>query len=453
MFQKFSTAFIILMVLLLVGRAHAQTAPSCLSFPNQLNQSQKAECQNELAQVQAELSQAEAAAAAQHATTTSIQKQVSAIAAAIKVEQLDIQAKNLLIKTLGDNITDTQNQIDSLDAQIESNKQDLAGMLREVNQADHTSLLEILLSNETISGFLSDAANLELLSHDLNSLSQELAVEEASSTAAKGVLVNKQNDAEDARYEIQQAQKALQANQATQGKLLAVSQASEKAKQAYVSATQKQIDAINAKLFALAGGSNAIPFGVAYQYALSAQRATGVDPAFLLAIMTQETNLGNNQGTCYLSNPSTGAGVNVRTGAYLAKVMSPTRDVPPFLTITNDLSVDPYHTIVSCPQSYGWGGAMGPAQFIASTWMGLVSRVANALGISGMPNPWNPEHAFMASAIYLADLGASGGGYTADMRAACRYYGTGGSSCTYGRSVLAIASNTIQPEINTVNGL
>jgi len=433
--------------------AGAQTAgSSCLSFPNQLNASEKAECTAELNQTQQELAQAQASLAAQHATSTSIQSQINAIAANIKVEELDIQAKNLSIKTLGQNISDTQDEINSLDAQIEQNKESIADMFRQLDEADNTSLLEVILSNQTISGAVEDTNNLELLQQDLNTLSADLANEEASSTAAKNNLVNRQNDAIDARYAIQQEQKTLQANQNQQKQLLAVSQATEKAKQIYVAATQKQIDAINAKLFALAGGSNAIPFGVAYQYAVAAQRATGVDPAFLLAILTQETNLGNNQGTCYLTNPQTGAGVNVKSGKTYPNVMKPTRDVQPFLTITSDLNVDPYHTIVSCPQSTGYGGAMGPAQFIASTWMGLVSRITSALGITGMANPWNPEHAFLASAIYLSDLGAGAGGYTAEMRAACKYYGSGGSYCTYGANVLAIVSNTIQPEINTVNG-
>jgi membrane-bound lytic murein transglycosylase B len=133
--------------------------------------------------------------------------------------------------------------------------------------------------------------------------------------------------------------------------------------------------------------------------------------------------------------------------------MSPTRDVPPFLKITSAIEVDPMHTVVSCPQSVGWGGAMGPAQFIASTWMLLTNRVASALGFGGMANPWNPQHAFMASALYLSDLGASGGGYTSESNAACRYYS--GSPCSksslvasYGSSVMSLASTIQTTEID-----
>ena len=133
--------------------------------------------------------------------------------------------------------------------------------------------------------------------------------------------------------------------------------------------------------------------------------------------------------------------------------MSPTRDVPPFLSITTALNVDPYHTVISCPQAIGWGGAMGPAQFIASTWKLFASRIQKALGISDYANPWNPEHAFMASALYLTDLGAASKSYTAESNAACKYYS--GSSCSksafvasYGTSVMALASKIQHTEID-----
>ena len=88
---------------------------------------------------------------------------------------------------------------------------------------------------------------------------------------------------------------------------------------------------------------------------------------------------------------------------------------------------------------------MGPAQFIASTWILFKDRVASALGISGEPNPWKPLDSFMAAGIYLSDLGANEG-YSAEKNAACKYY-SGGScrssngSTSYGNSVMALADS------------
>ncbi len=127
--------------------------------------------------------------------------------------------------------------------------------------------------------------------------------------------------------------------------------------------------------------------------------------------------------------------------------MKPTRDVPPFLRITGRLGLDPYKTVVSCPIAgvAGWGGAMGPAQFIASTWALFESRLKSALGRDS--NPWLPEDAFMASSMYLTDLGAVGSSYSGQIKAACKYYGSGGSTCSYGRSVIGLRDK-IQADID-----
>jgi len=64
---------------------------------------------------------------------------------------------------------------------------------------------------------------------------------------------------------------------------------------------------------------------------------------------------------------------------------------------------------------------MGPAQFIPSTWMGMRTRVAKALGKTSA-DPWIARDAFFASALFLSDLGASKGGYSAESQAAGKYY-------------------------------
>jgi membrane-bound lytic murein transglycosylase B len=91
---------------------------------------------------------------------------------------------------------------------------------------------------------------------------------------------------------------------------------------------------------------------------------------------------------------------------------------------------------------------MGPAQFIPSTWNLFADRLQADLG--HFANPWNPEDAFMASATYLSDLGAVGTSYSAQIRAACKYYGTGGSTCAYGRNVMTLKAS-IQSDIDYLN--
>jgi len=181
---------------------------------------------------------------------------------------------------------------------------------------------------------------------------------------------------------------------------------------------------------------------------------TGVDPALALAILTQESNLGANVGQCYLTNDATGAGVGKNSGKVFAKVMSPTRDVPPFLELGLQLGFDPHKQVVSCPiaSAGGWGGAMGPAQFIPSTWVLYADRVARGNGES-IANPWDPKDAMMAMSFLLADNGASAGTYTAKYNAAARYYaGWNGPQTGVGKSyatqVMNTVKNVIQPNID-----
>ena len=65
-------------------------------------------------------------------------------------------------------------------------------------------------------------------------------------------------------------------------------------------------------------------------------------------------------------------------------------------------------------------------------------------------NPWNPRDSFVASAMYLTDLGAIGNSASAQNKAACRYYGSGGASCSYSRSVAGLKMK-IQGDIDYLN--
>jgi membrane-bound lytic murein transglycosylase B len=442
--------FIFLFNLSFISPTHAQT-PQC-NTP-----AEKQACQDLLKQVEAEQAQAQQQLIQAQGQSTSLSQAVAVLAAKIKSAQLDIKAKNLLIQTLGNNIQDKNDHIINLDTHIEKGKQTLSDLLRKTREIDQYSLPEVLLSQSTVAGFFKDVDAFDALQDSLQKTFNTLRADKASTTAEKDALTVRQNRETDARYAIQQQEKNIQADQIEQKQLLSISKGNEKAYTSLVAQKVAAAGQIRAALFNLAG-ANAIKFGDAYNYALMVSKQTGVPPAFLLAIVTQESNLGSNVGQCYLSDPATGNGVNVKSGKAVSGVMKPSRDVQPFLSITKDLGVNPYQTPVSCPLSYGYGGAMGPAQFIPSTWIlsDFNTRVQHSLGISSMPNPWNPFHAFMAAGIYLADLGANSSSYSAQKNAACKYYS--GKSCgyatgntSYGASVLNLAyfnSNSIQSKID-----
>jgi membrane-bound lytic murein transglycosylase B len=99
-------------------------------------------------------------------------------------------------------------------------------------------------------------------------------------------------------------------------------------------------------------------------------------------------------------------------------------------TVLAKLGRNPLDTKVSCPQNVGYGGAIGPSQFIPSTWSMFIPNLTDIFGT--YPDPWIPEHAIMGTALLLRDNGAAGGGYSAEFEAAGRYY-AGGNWSLYGR--------------------
>jgi membrane-bound lytic murein transglycosylase B len=165
----------------------------------------------------------------------------------------------------------------------------------------------------------------------------------------------------------------------------------------------------------------------------------------ILAILSQESGFGANVGNCLVTDLTTGDGKGKNTGTPFTGVMKAPRDTVPFERITKALGKDWSTTPVSCPQPGGYGGAMGPTQFIPSTWALFEARLMAALNVPAT-NPWNAEHAIMAMGLYLADVGATGQTYTAERNAACSYYsgrpcpGTGGAVDTYGTSVVTKAA-------------
>jgi membrane-bound lytic murein transglycosylase B len=187
-------------------------------------------------------------------------------------------------------------------------------------------------------------------------------------------------------------------------------------------------------LFQVAGVTKAPTFGQAIDIAKSVSNLIPIRPAFLLAILSQESALGKNVGSCLLTNTTTGEGKRVSTGAYMAKVFKVSRDLKPFLAITASIGRDPLNSIISCDTF----GSMGPAQFIPSTWSLFVSRLKTMLGYTA--DPWVVKDAFTASAMYLSDLGAGAKTATAEANAAYSYNGSGNMARVYSRNVMSRAS-------------
>jgi peptidoglycan hydrolase CwlO-like protein len=394
-----------------------------------------------------------------------IQGDITVLTAKIKEAELTIKAKNIAITQLASQISTKTQRINELEGQITKGKQSLAQLMRKTNELDSFSLVDVVLANRNISDFFQDLDSFTSIKKAMKDHFIVVRDAESKTQTEKEQLDIKKNQTTDAKYVVETQKKAVTQNQTEQKKLLALTKQQEQAYQVVLADRQKKAAQIRAALFHLRD-TEGIPFSQALAYANVASGKTGVRPALILAILTQESDLGANQGSCILSSLDTGDGVGKNTGSIFQKIMKAPRDTVPFQTITARLGLDWKIQPVSCPpgatysSTRGYGGGMGPSQFIPSTWELFKARIGAMVGVSAdSADPWDPQHAFVATGIYMSDLGAVNGSYTAERNAACKYYS--GASCKPGRKPSNVfygdqvmkSAETIQANIDFLKGV
>lgn len=413
------------------------------------SQAERQQCEQEESNLVKEIELLRKEYAKKQTATGVIKSELDLIIAKIKKLEIDQKKINNTITKINQEIKVKNKTIDTLETKIDKKKSSLAQLIRKTDEIDKIPFLSVVLQNKSVSDVYSDMSTFASIKREVKENVEGIKVAKTTTEKEKKSLQEKQEKEIDAKVELENSKKVVEKSETEKKVLLKLSQQEEEKQAKYIADREKKRATIRAKLFQLAGGNAAIPFGDALVYAQEAGKKTGVDPAFILAILQQESNLGANVGSCYLSDQVTGAGTVIKSGAAIKNVMKPNRDVQPFLDIVRKLGLDPFKTRVSCPLAGGgYGGAMGPSQFIPSTWAMMENKVAKALGISGEPNPWVPKDAFMASGVFLADLGASSGGYTAERNAACRYYS--GRACDSKKPANSFYGNQVMARKKTI---
>jgi len=443
MFRKVGISFVFCIA---IWSAFVTTTPTVRA--QDLTPQERAALQAQYDELQKEIAEQQQIIADTQAKKNTLKGDVTLLNAQIKAAQAKIDAKNIIIKQLAGQIAQKTVVIGQLSLRIERGKEALGSILRQTQMMDDYSAVSVALGAQDVSGLFGDLDAFVSIKTKLQNLFADVRAAKAQTESEKATLTQKQNQTVDAKYEVQTQQKKISQDKTQKQQLLAITTNQETQYKKVLAERQAKAAAIRAALFPLRDAA-AIQFNDALNFAKEAQARTGVRPAFILAVLTQESNLGKNVGQCYLTNTTTGAGVSKSTGKQYPNVMKPGRDIPPFVDLGTRLGFDPLHQVVSCPQSSGYGGAMGPAQFIPSTWRIYESKIAATSG-HAVPNPWAAEDAIVAMSIYFGDLGAGAGGYTAERTAAAKYY-AGGAWATAGRSyansVMSLAAS-IQTNID-----
>lgn len=429
--------------------------PVSAVLAQQTTAERQAQLQAELDRVMAEIDAQKKILSEEQKKGVSLERDVAILNAQISQAKLKIQAHDIAIQTLGKNIGQKTDRINLLGDKAEQGKSSLGQLLRKTAQIDDYSLTEIMLSNVKLSDFLQDLDSYFFVKQALNESLEVVKQARAETEVEKNSLDKQRNQEMDERISVEAEKRTIEKAEAEKKRLLNLSKTEQKNYQSQISVKEQRAAQIRSALFALRD-SSAIPFGTALEYANAASAKTGVRAAFILGILTQESDLGKNIGTCNRpGDPPEKSWKEIMPGpADKAAGLSSRDDQSIFLEITASLGLDPNVTPLSCPIGKGWGGAMGPSQFIPTTWKGYASRIENVTG-RGTANPWDPRDAITATAIYLADLGAGAGGYTAERTAALKYYAGGNwnkpANAFYGNQVMQKTTNIQENMIDLLN--
>lgn len=364
------------------------------------------------------------------------ERDISILNAKINKSLLEIKARKIAIGNLNENIEERAELIKNFNSQINFQKLSLAELMRRVNELDNTSLIELILKYNNLSDFFVEFDTYNIVQQAMSDSLYEIRDTKTLTEKEKEELERQKGTELELKAIQEMEKKRIEENESEKKNLLKITRGEEKKYQQVLSERQKRASEIRTQLFMLRG-SPAIPFEKALNYANIASKSTGIRPAFLLGVIAEESNLGANVGT----------------GNWTEDLSHPkcAKQREAFSEITSELGIDPDAMPVSRKAWYGnCGGAMGPAQFMPTTWQLYKSMVSRVTG-NKPANPWNPLDAFTASAMLLRDNGGSGGDYNDEWKAAMRYLaGSNWSNPAYrfyGDDVMAL-SKKYQDQIN-----
>lgn len=409
-------------------------------------QQTRAELEKELSDLEAQIK-----ALGQNITETqqqgkNLKNDISVLTTKIAQSKLKIQAHLKAINQLSQNISQKNQTISDLDAKTAREKESLSQIMRKTMYLEQYSLVDFGLQSKSLSSFFEDADSFSTINRALKQSFEDIRTNREKLVVVKGELVEAKDQETEKKLAQELEKKKVESNQKEKSTLLEITKNQESEYKKVLAAREKEASTIRARLFELRD-TGSISFGQAYDLAVLASKGTGVRPAMILSILMQESSLGINVGACYLSDTSTGSGVSIKNGTVKPRTMSPNRDVPVFTSLLSRLGRPLEKTPVSCwipmysgGSAIGWGGAMGPSQFIPSTWKIFENRIEGITGAS-QADPWNPRDAITATALYLEDLGAVSGNESSERNAACKYYSgrscaSSGAAAGYGNSVM-----------------
>lgn len=322
-----------------------------------------------------------------------IANQVAELQAQLQKTQLQLQQTTLTIKKVQSQQEETTTTITTLQQEIESERQQLKNLIRQLYQKEQESYIRIFFDSFSLSEVLAERALYEELQQRANASIKALKQKEADLNQKQQDLDQQAQDLGQLEDMLAQQKQEAAAQKSAQDQFLQAKKEQQAAFENRIKEAEQAREEIKQQIFRIQGSGDKqveVSLNNAYDMARHAHKLTGVPPALLLAVLKVESNVGNNIGN----------------GRFPDDMHPQSRDA--FIRITAKLGLDPATAQISRrPASgKGWGGAMGAAQIMPATWEGIEPRLEQLLGKSPV-NPYELTDAFVATAIFLADRGAA----------------------------------------------
>ncbi len=399
-FRKWSGAFLFIGVLaglFFVFNPRAEVLAQTLSPAEE-----RASLERQLEEFESQISDYEKTLAVYKNQGKSLSSEITRLNAKVSKLNLQIKAVNLSLKKLDGEISEKVAKINDTKEKIDFNKDALSDALQSNYESSNTGLVEVLLQNPKLSDFFGGINHLLQIQQSLAITINRITDLKNQLSDEKEILALKRSDTVKLK-EYQDAQKnEVEQSKKEKDSILKVTKGKESEYQKLIKETQKSAAQIRNRIFELLGGGK-LTFEEAYKFAKFAGDAAGLRPSMILAVLDRESSLGENVGRCkYNKNPY------YPDRAQNPTAMHPTRDIPKFLELTTALGLNPETTLVSCPipQDGAYGGGMGPAQFIPSTWYIYKEKIKD-ITASNPASPWKNSDAFAGTGLYLKDAYSS----------------------------------------------
>lgn len=365
----------------------------------------KAKLEAEIAKLRQEIADYKVQIGQKESEKKTITKEVGLMNSKIKALLLEIDTTEIEIESITEDIKITTEKIKENEINLAKQKEFLKELIRSIYVSQDKSLFEVMLGYDKLSDFFSEFKKLETLNNNVEGTIGDIKNVKKELEDNKAKLIDTQEE-KNKLLDLKENQKQdVQENKKEKEKILNTTIKEQKDLKEQLTKGEKLLPAMIAQLRSLSIAGQVINADTAIAAAKFASQAIGVRTAYLLGILKVETNLGSNLGSGYYKTD-----------------MSP-KQHPTFLDIINELGLPDTVPVSKKPKSYaGWGGAMGPAQMMPTTWIGYKNGITAITG-GNPPNPWDIKDAVVAMALKVSQVpGVVDHNYNAEYEAAARYF-------------------------------